>query len=55
MLPGILDQERPELLRDLRSFPFHNYVIFFCDRGDRLEVINILEGYRDIGQLFSGK
>jgi toxin ParE1/3/4 len=52
-LPGTLGRARPELRPDLRSMPYKNYVIFFRyvdDRyvDDRFEVVNILEGHRDI-------
>jgi plasmid stabilization system protein ParE len=46
-LPGTLGQ-RPELRPDIRSFAFGSYVIFFRYDGDRFEVVNILEGHRDI-------
>ena len=48
-LPGTLGRARP----DLRSFPFGNYVIFFRYRDDVLEVVNVLEGHRDIDAFFS--
>jgi len=47
-LPGTLGRHRPELRADLRSFPFKGYVIFFRYRGDIFEVVNVLEGHRDI-------
>ncbi|MER2510754.1 MAG: type II toxin-antitoxin system RelE/ParE family toxin [Amaricoccus sp.] len=52
-LPGTLGRARPELRPDLRSFPFGNYVIFFRYRDDVLEVVNVLEGHRDIDAFFS--
>lgn len=51
-LPGTLGRARPELRPDLRSFAFRGYVIFLRHDGDRLEIINIIEGYRDIEALF---
>jgi toxin ParE1/3/4 len=39
---------RPELRSDIRSVAFKGYVIFFRYVGDRFEVVNILEGHRDI-------
>ncbi|MBP7000569.1 type II toxin-antitoxin system RelE/ParE family toxin [Amaricoccus sp.] len=53
-LPGTLGRARPELWPDLRSFPVGNYVIFFRYRDDVLEVVNVLEGHRDIDAFFSG-
>jgi toxin ParE1/3/4 len=52
-LPGTLGRARPELLPDLRSSAFGSYVIFFRYRDDMLEVVNILEGHRDIDAFFS--
>lgn len=49
-LPGTLGRARPELRPDIRSFPFGNYVIFFRYLDGVFEVVNILEGHRDIEQ-----
>jgi toxin ParE1/3/4 len=51
-LPGVLGRARPELLPDLRSSPHGNYLIFFRYLDDALEVVNILEGHRDIAAFF---
>lgn len=51
-LPGILGRARPELRPDLRSIPFKSYAIFFRYQGDVFEVVNILEGHRDIDGYF---
>lgn len=51
-LPGTLGRARPELLPNIRSFAFKGYVIFFQYQGDLLEVVNILEGHRDIEAYF---
>jgi plasmid stabilization system protein ParE len=51
-LPGTLGLARPELLPDVRSTPFGNYVIFFRYVEDTFEVVNILEGHRDISRYF---
>lgn len=47
-LPATLGRPRPELRPDIRSFPFKGYVIFFRHNGDRFEVVNVLEGHRDM-------
>jgi plasmid stabilization system protein ParE len=47
-LPGTLGRQRPELRPDLRSAVHRGYVIFFRYAGDRFEVVNVLEGHRDI-------
>jgi toxin ParE1/3/4 len=40
---------RPELRPDIRCFPFRGYLIFFRYLDDDvLEVVNILEGHRDV-------
>jgi toxin ParE1/3/4 len=41
----------PELRPDIRSFPFKGYLILFRYVGDTFEVINIIEGHRDIEAL----
>lgn len=50
-LSGALGRARPELRPDLRSSAFGSYVIFRY-RDDMLEVVNILEGHRDIDAFF---
>jgi toxin ParE1/3/4 len=47
-LPGMLGTARPELGQGFRSFPFKSYVIFFRYSDDRVEIINILSGRRDL-------
>jgi plasmid stabilization system protein ParE len=51
-LPGVLGRERPELLPGIRSFAFRGYVIFFRYQGTTLEIVNVLEGHRDIDAYF---
>lgn len=52
-LPGTFGRTRPELRADIRSVPFKGYVIFFRYAGDAFEVVNILEGHRDIDAHFN--
>ncbi|CAN7759753.1 MULTISPECIES: type II toxin-antitoxin system RelE/ParE family toxin [unclassified Ensifer] len=52
-LPGTLGRSRPELRADIRSSAFKGYVIFFRYVDERFEVVNIIEGHRDIDELFS--
>jgi len=47
-LPGSIGRARPELRPDIRSSAFKGYVVFFRYRDDLLEVVNVLEGHRDI-------
>jgi toxin ParE1/3/4 len=44
---------RSDLRPGLRSSVFEAYVIFFQYADDRFEVVNILEGHRDIPEYFS--
>ena len=43
-----MGRPRAELRPDLRSHPYKSYVIFFRYVGDMFEVVNVLEGHRDI-------
>jgi putative addiction module CopG family antidote len=52
-LPGTLGWPRPDLRPDIRSFAFKGYVIFFRYEGDTFQVVNVLEGHRDIIAYFS--
>ena len=52
-LPGTLGRSRPELRPGLRSAVHRSYVIFFRYVGDRFEVVNILEGHRDLERHFA--
>jgi toxin ParE1/3/4 len=52
-LPGILGRARPELRPDIRSFAFKGYVIFCRYLPDTFEVVNIIEGHRDVDRYFS--
>ena len=47
-LPGLIGRARPELGPDIRSSAFKGHVVFFRYRDGLLEVVNILEGHRDI-------
>ena len=51
-IPGMVGRARPELRADIRSFVFKNHVILFRYSGDDFEVVNILEGHRDIDAFF---
>ena len=50
--PFAMGRLRPELRPDMRSTAFGNYVIFFRYLGNTFEVVNILEGHRDIDGFF---
>lgn len=51
-LPGTMGRARPELMAGVRSFPYGNYVILFRYNDSFLEIISIIEGHRDIEELF---
>jgi len=51
-LPGTMGRPRPELRDDLRSIAFGNYVVFFRYLGGTLEIVNVLEGHRDLDAHF---
>ncbi len=50
-----MGRARPELRAGIRSFPYIGYVILFHNVDERFEVVNILEGHRDIESHFSEK
>jgi plasmid stabilization system protein ParE len=43
---------RPELRNDLRSVTHKNYVILFRYVEDVVEIVNVIEGHRDIPAIF---
>jgi toxin ParE1/3/4 len=51
-LPGTLGRARPEIRPDIRSYAYKGYVILFRYADDRFEVVNIIEGHRDIEALY---
>ena len=52
--PIQMGRPRPDLRPDLRSHPHGNYLIFFRYIGDVLEVVNVLEGHRDVAAFYGG-
>jgi toxin ParE1/3/4 len=52
-LPFQMGISRSDLGQGLRCSAFEGYVIFFRYQQDRFEVVNILEGHRDIPEYFS--
>ena len=51
-LPGTMGRDRSELAPGLRSSAFKGYVIFYRYIGNAMEVVNILEGHRDIDSFY---
>ncbi len=47
-----IGRKRDELLPGLRSFPYGNYVIFYLPIKNGIEVVRVLQGSRDIEQVF---
>ena len=52
-----MGRARPDLLPDVRSVPFRNYLIFLryapsVEVRDTLEIVNVLHASRDIGAAF---
>jgi toxin ParE1/3/4 len=41
-------RERPDIQRDLRSFPVGSYVIFYVSLPDGIEVVRVMHGRQDI-------
>ena len=52
-LPVTLGRARPELRADIRSFVFKNYLIFFRYTNEAVEIVNIVEGHRDLLAFFA--
>jgi toxin ParE1/3/4 len=50
--PG-MGRRRNELYFGLRSFPIGQYLIFYCEIQDGIEVTRIASGYQDLKRLFS--
>lgn len=50
--PIRLGRAHPNLLPDIRGLTFGNYMIFFRHLGDTVEIVNVIEGHRDIEALF---
>jgi len=40
-------RERPELRKDLRSFPVGSYVVFYVPLSDGIEVARVMNGRQD--------
>jgi toxin ParE1/3/4 len=53
--PIQMGRPRDELYPGLRSHVYGNYIIFFRYIGEVLEVVNVLEGHRDISAVFDDR
>ena len=47
-----LGRQREELLPRLRSFPVGRYIIFYRPMKNRIEIVRVLHGARDLPPLF---
>ncbi len=52
-LPGTLGRSRAELLPNMRSWAYKGYVILFTYKEGTIEIINVLDGRRDIDAYFN--
>jgi len=53
-LPGTLGTARSDLSSGLRSFVYKGYVILFRYGPDTVEVVNVIEGHRNIDAQLRG-
>ncbi len=47
-----LGRSRPELGRNIRSFPAGNYVVFYRPTEEGVDVVRVIHGARDITTMF---
>jgi len=47
-----MGRAREDLLPGMRSFPVKRYVIFYRVLPERVEIVRILSGYRDLESIF---
>jgi toxin ParE1/3/4 len=50
----LMGRERIDLAPGMRSVPVAPYVIFYQPVQDRIEIVRVLHGVRDIGAQFEG-
>lgn len=48
----LMGRARDELRSDMRGFPVGNYIIFYRDTPECLEVVRVLHGARDLEDVF---
>ena len=49
---AFIGRARRELAPGVRSFPLGRFVLFYCPTAAGIEVVRVLHGARDIGQVF---
>lgn len=47
-----MGRKRDELLKNLRSFPVDDYLIFYRPIEEGIEILRVISGYRDLSALF---
>lgn len=47
-----MGRKRDELFSGIRSFPVKRYVIFYRFRKDQVEIVRVLNAYRDLSSVF---
>ncbi|MGF1675920.1 MAG: type II toxin-antitoxin system RelE/ParE family toxin [Rivularia sp. (in: cyanobacteria)] len=47
-----MGRKRDELLTSLRSFPVDDYLIFYTQLEEEIEIARVVSGYRDLDALF---
>ena len=47
-----MGRKRDELLTALRSFPVDDYLIFYRQIEEEIEIVRVVSGYRDLDALF---
>ena len=50
-----MGRRRDELLPELRSFPYGNYLIFYLPLDDGVDIVRVLNGARDLEALFQNE
>jgi toxin ParE1/3/4 len=50
--PIRLGRPRPDLLPDLFGTTYGSYLILFRHIGDTVEIVNVIEGHRDMAAIF---
>ena len=47
----LMGVDRPDLSKDIKSFPVENYTLFYRIKPDVLELVRVLSASRDIGSV----
>ncbi|WP_320818677.1 type II toxin-antitoxin system RelE/ParE family toxin [Thalassolituus sp.] len=47
----LMGVDRPDLSKDIKSFPVENYILFYRIKPEVLELVRVLSASRDIGSV----